>query len=255
MPFTPAHPAILLPFRSFKKLKLSWTALIIGSIVPDLEYFVWLSPSAYISHTLTGIFLFNLPMTVILAFAWNGILFPVIRPRINCIKSSVTLEYYPKFHEWMARNWVMFFTSAIVGILSHLVWDSFCHANGYMVHRIPYLLNTEHIWKYDIRRCYLLWYASTIIGGIIMLLWFIDLKKVFSATTWKIFFQGSAIWLKILIVAGIICATRIAMGLSWNWTRHLVIIVLGGLFYSTMLVCWWELRQIRRKLWQKAGMQ
>ncbi|SEF46838.1 protein of unknown function [Flavobacterium urumqiense] len=37
MPFTFSHPAIILPF--LKNKKLSATALIIGSMSPDFEYF------------------------------------------------------------------------------------------------------------------------------------------------------------------------------------------------------------------------
>ena len=40
MPFTPAHVAAALPFR---RTRLIWSALIVGTIAPDLEYYVRLN--------------------------------------------------------------------------------------------------------------------------------------------------------------------------------------------------------------------
>jgi hypothetical protein len=46
MPFTFAHPAAVLPLRRFCPDRLVWSALVIGTVSPDLEYFVRLAPSA-----------------------------------------------------------------------------------------------------------------------------------------------------------------------------------------------------------------
>ncbi|MBL7922763.1 MAG: DUF4184 family protein [Bacteroidia bacterium] len=240
MPFTPAHPAILFPLKFFPKLKWSWTALLIGSIIPDFEYFIWLSPSAYVSHSWEGIILFNLPMTVLMAFMWHQVMAPVLLPKLHFIKSGLNMEHTPAFFPWLKSNWLMFLLSALTGILSHLVWDSFCHANGYMVHRIPYLLAFTDLGPYHIRNCYLLWYLSTLAGGVLMLAWLVDFSRVFRLSSWTIFFSGASFWGKILFAAGLIAIVRISLGLGWNWTRHLVMIFLGSLFYATLALCWLE---------------
>jgi hypothetical protein len=55
MPFTFAHPAIILPL--YKKPHLfSMTALIIGSMVPDFEYFLKVAVKSALNHSLAGIF-------------------------------------------------------------------------------------------------------------------------------------------------------------------------------------------------------
>jgi len=243
MPFTPAHPAILLLLKPFKNLQLSWTALLIGSIIPDFEYFIWMSPSAYVSHTILGIFIFNLPMTFVMAFLWHQLLAPVYLKRFNFIHSRIQLEKIPAFSEWIKKNWMVFFVSAFIGIVSHLVWDSFSHADGYLVHRIPYLMDTVHLGSFPIRRCYLMWYISTIFGLITLFYWYIDIKKMYSMESFKAFFQGEAFWSKILFLAGLIGVARVAMGLGWNWMRHLVMVSFGSLFYASIIVAWLEKRK------------
>jgi Domain of unknown function (DUF4184) len=243
MPFTPAHPAILLLLKPFKKLQLSWTAMFIGSIIPDFEYFIWMSPSAYVSHTILGIFIFNLPMTFIIAFVWHQLLYPIIIPRIIFFHQRIQLEERPAFIEWMKNNWRVFILSATVGIITHLLWDSFSHANGYLVHRVPFLLEFIQLGNFSVRACYVMWYISTIIGMTTMVLWYVNIRKLFSLSTWRIFFAGNSYWGKILFTAGLIGTTRIYFGLGWNWARHLIMIVIGSLFYAVILVSWLEIRK------------
>ena len=57
MPFTFAHPAIVLPF--YKKPKFfSMTTLIIGSMSPDFEYFLRMKIKSDMSQTLIRYHLF-----------------------------------------------------------------------------------------------------------------------------------------------------------------------------------------------------
>lgn len=240
MPFTPAHVAWLYPFRNLRNFRVSWTALFIGSMVPDLEYFIWLSPSAYNSHTLEGIFLFNLPMTFILTFIWHHTLAGVILPRLQFIRSTFRAERYDDFTAWVKKYPMVFLVSALVGICSHLVWDSCSHANGFLAHRIPGLIEESRVGGFTIRNCYIVWYGSTLLGLTVMANWLFSLRKLLSKSSWITFFKGSAFWGKILFAAGLIMIARVAMGLSWNWTRHLVIIAMGSLFYATIFVCYWD---------------
>ena len=240
MPFTPAHPAWLYPFRRAGKIPVCWTALLIGSMVPDLEYFIWLSPAAYSSHTFLGIFIFNLPLTIVLSFFWHHSLANALLPRLAFIRNEFKPERFSDFPDWLKKNPLVFTGSSLIGICSHLVWDSFCHANGYLVHHIPILLDFTTIKGYDVRNCYIVWYLSTLAGLIIMFKWYVDPAKLTQAKSWKSFFAGSSFWGKILFVAGLIAVARVAVGLSWNWTRHLVIIAMGSIFYAILFVSYWD---------------
>ncbi len=243
MPFTPAHPAILLPLKIAGIKRISWTALITGSIVPDFDYFIWLSPASTVGHTYSGIFLFCLPLTLMLSFIWHRLISPVLLPHLDFFRTSLEMEKYPDFFEWLKGNWIPFIFSACIGIGSHLTWDSFCHANGYMVHHIPYLSGFSNIAGYEIRRCYILWYISTVAGISLLSVWMLSFKKLSSPIKWRKFFSGGKVWGKIIFFSLLIATLRITLGLSWNWFRHIVIIASGSFFYAIILVCWIEMRK------------
>ena len=71
MPFTFAHPAIVLPL---KNKYLSLTGLIIGALIPDFEYFIRMKIVSNYSHTILGVFLFNLPLGIIFCFIFHNII-------------------------------------------------------------------------------------------------------------------------------------------------------------------------------------
>ncbi len=63
MPFTLAHPAAVIPLKkSTYGRYFSLSALIAGSIVPDLGYLVPLADFTGFSHSLGGIIVFGLPV-------------------------------------------------------------------------------------------------------------------------------------------------------------------------------------------------
>ncbi len=71
MPFTFSHPAIVLPFGLIGQRYFSMTALIIGSMTPDFEYFLRLRVRSDFSHTLFGVFWFDLPLGIVLCFVFH----------------------------------------------------------------------------------------------------------------------------------------------------------------------------------------
>jgi hypothetical protein len=71
MPFTFSHPAILIPLRVLPKNLFSITGLVIGSLIPDFEYFLRLKLKSDHSHTLSGIFWFDLPVSLFFCFIFH----------------------------------------------------------------------------------------------------------------------------------------------------------------------------------------
>jgi hypothetical protein len=140
MPFTFAHPAIVLPFQFLKKYKLSLTALIIGSIVPDFEYFIKMKGERQNGHSLAGIFWFDLPLAILLSFIFHLL----VR---NPLLSNLPTFIQRKFLEEKRFDWVKFcktnapivLLSFIIGIVSHLFLDGFTNKNGFFVQHIPLL--------------------------------------------------------------------------------------------------------------------
>lgn len=244
MPFTPAHPAILLPAKLLPRKYISWTALFIGSMVPDMEYFLFMNPGSRMSHSIYGIINFNLPMTFLLAMAWHSFVGPVVLRVLPFFRVEYTRIHHD-FADWLTKNWLVFILSALVGICSHLFLDGFCHHRGFIVQRIPYLTEMVHFAGFDIRRCYLVWYVSSAVGMLLMFVFVMEPRNLLKKLKWQQALQGWKFWLQVFVVALVIASVRIAFGLKWNIVRHLVIISIGALFYSVLLVALAE--KLRRK--------
>lgn len=73
MPFTFSHPAIILPLTYLPKKWFSLTGLVIGSLTPDFEYFIRMRIKSDYSHTIEGLFWFDLPLGLLIAFIFHNI--------------------------------------------------------------------------------------------------------------------------------------------------------------------------------------
>ncbi len=87
MPFTFSHPAIILPLRYLPKSWFSITALAIGSLTPDFEYFLRMKVKSDYSHTISGMFWFDMPVALLLTFLFHNLarnfLFQNLPPEIK----------------------------------------------------------------------------------------------------------------------------------------------------------------------------
>ncbi|HEY9046289.1 MAG TPA: DUF4184 family protein [Ohtaekwangia sp.] len=164
MPFTPAHPAIVLPF--LRTRKLSATALVIGSMAPDFEYFFKLSVDSEHSHTLWGLLYFDLPVVFFLSLLFHLVV------KQNLIR-NLPYFFQQRFQDtlnfdlaaYIRSNYIWFILSALLGSASHLFWDAFTHASGFFARELPFYEGT--VVPFDGVR-YPLFYAlqhiSTVIG-------------------------------------------------------------------------------------------
>ena len=239
MPFTPAHPAITLAAKIVPRKYISWTALFIGSMVPDMEYFMFMNPASRMSHSIYGIINFNLPMTFLIAMVWHTYTGPLLLRALPFVKKEYSFTH-TDFAGYLAKNWFVFIISALAGICSHLFLDGFCHARGFMVRTYPWLLEVINVGGVQMRRCYFFWYLTSFIGMMVMLVFVADAAKFFSRTAWKQVYRYRLFWIKVICVTLVIASLRILAGLSWNIIRHLVIIAIGAFLYSVVIVTVFE---------------
>jgi hypothetical protein len=61
-------------------------------------------------------------------------------------------------------------------VWTHLLWDSFTHYDGWMVHRIEVLSEPVTIGPYTGQLCHLLQYVSSVFGLIVMAVWYARLR-------------------------------------------------------------------------------
>jgi hypothetical protein len=170
MPLTFSHPAIVLPAKYLPEKWVSMTGLIVGSIVPDFEYFIRMKVESIYSHTWAGMLWFDLPLAIILTFVYHYI----IRDPLIC---NLPVFFKKRLSRYMHFNWMEYFKHhffkvticLLVGIASHIFWDSFTHPHGDFVRIMPFLHEATTIFGLNIPNFKLAQYFSTTIGGIIVL--------------------------------------------------------------------------------------
>lgn len=139
MPWTFAHPAAILPLRSLCPRWLSWPGLILGSMAPDLSYYVGMHGAwRNFCHTPAGVLTLCLPACLLLLFMmqrWPRQL-TVLLPEPH--RSMVRDELQPPPVDALAR-WAMAAASILLGAATHLLWDLFTHPVPPLSDLLPWL--------------------------------------------------------------------------------------------------------------------
>jgi hypothetical protein len=169
MPFTFSHPAIVLPLTFLPRQWFSLTGLIIGSMTPDFEYFLRMSVKSIYSHTIEGLFWFDLPLGIILAFIFHNIVRDNLFNNLPAIlKSRFSTFRQLNWNGYFKRNWIVVIISILIGAASHNFWDSFTHDHGYFVQTIPALQNSVAFFGGQIPILKILQHTSSLLGGFII---------------------------------------------------------------------------------------
>ncbi len=134
MPFTFSHPAIVLPLYRLVRRWVSLTGLIVGSIVPDFEYFIRMGTPSIYSHTFKALFWFNLPLGLLLCFLFHNVVRNALFSHLPYILHR-RLSNFKRFNwnKYFRKNWHIVIISILVGAATHLLWDKFTHENGYVL--------------------------------------------------------------------------------------------------------------------------
>jgi hypothetical protein len=169
MPFTFSHPAIVLPLAYLPSRWFSMTGLIIGSVVPDFEYFIRMRLRSDYSHTVGGLFWFDLPLGLLLAFIFHV----MVKIRLFDNLPSFLQSRFSTFrafdwHTYCVQNWLFVVISILIGAASHIAWDGFTHKNGYFVQVFPALSHSVGILDSQVPILKILQHASTLIGGLVI---------------------------------------------------------------------------------------
>ncbi|MDP2060890.1 MAG: DUF4184 family protein [Flavobacteriaceae bacterium] len=169
MPFTFSHPAIILPLTFLPRQWFSLTGLVIGSLTPDFEYFLRMRIKSNYSHTIDGLFWFDLPLGLLLAFLFHNIVRDRLFDNLPTLLKSRFLTF--KNFDWnrhFKQNWLVVTISILIGAASHIFWDSFTHEHGYFVQTIPALQNSVDFLGRQIPILKILQHSSTLIGGLVI---------------------------------------------------------------------------------------
>ncbi len=246
MPFTPAHVAAAFPFR---RTRLLWSALIVGTMAPDFEYFLRFTPEGRHGHTMPGILVLTLPLALITLWIFHKFVkaaFVELMP--ECLQRRL-IPYTGEFRFGGPARFLLIIASIMVGVATHLVWDSFTHPNGWSVlHwqtlqervRLPFI-GASTLFK-------LLQNASTVFGCAFLLIWLVvwyrsvplnALPPAQSGSAWPARKIGTLV--AIVAIAGMgavwISLTTTTTPRSFMDVLHFMVpVVVAG-----VALTWWEL--------------
>jgi Domain of unknown function (DUF4184) len=171
MPFTLAHPAAAIPLSGILGRASVLSALIVGSMAPDLIYFVPMGVDRAASHSLAGLLWFCVPVGFVGYVVFHALLRPLVsfllpmplRDRLPPIPGASCLPVSP--------IWAVL-VSLGVGAATHLLWDACTHEDGFIVAEVPAL--RAFLWEVSGYRFYtykLLQHGSTLIGLSLLAVW------------------------------------------------------------------------------------
>ncbi len=170
MPFTVAHPAIVIPFKKKWPNYFSLTGLMAGAMAPDLLYFLQMTTvNRGFSHSWPGLFLFCLPAGILFSLAFHWFFkYPFIQNLPGPFDRRLSGLAMSRFKPESLRSWLVLVISVILGAVSHFAWDSFTHAQGEMAQRIPFLLTFVKIFGHYVRMTTVAQHLSTLFGLSVM---------------------------------------------------------------------------------------
>jgi hypothetical protein len=166
VPFTLSHPAAAaLVWPLVRQRRLSLSALAIGSMVPDFEFFIHLRPIDVWGHSFIGFFRFCLPVGLISLAAWEFLVRDAVR---HLFAMPVHTDESVRTWQWWTRAVV----AIAIGVALHIAWDGLTHEGGWGERLIPALSSIA----FPMRGRPMAWsvlvdYASTIVGGVVVLVW------------------------------------------------------------------------------------
>jgi len=231
MPFTFSHPAIVLPLAS-KKLKLSATGLFVGSMTPDFEYFIRMKNVSRFSHTLPGLFWFDLPLALLLCFIYHEIVRNTLFDNLpEFLKERIAIYQKFQWTKYFNRNWIIVCLSALIGGASHVLWDAFTHESLFFVQRDPELSTLMKLGNINLAGYKFLQLASSVVGLLVVIIAIASLKK----RTGNYRQVDYTYWMLILIIIVTVMFIRFVVGLSMYDHRRIIVSFISSVIIALIL--------------------
>ena len=218
MPFTVSHAAATLLVRRRKEIIQS--AFVVGAIAPDLGYFVRVAPQDKVGHTFPGVFLVTLPVGLAVLWVYHRFTNRGLK-RVLPARIGAALQISEFSFGGVGRFAAIVF-SMLLGIMSHVLWDEFTHADSSVAAHLPLL--HKRLFEYvlgPVAVADALQGVSSVGGGLLVGLWlYWAYRKRAGERSVSPAPSGSwtPTWVLVLTAAAV-TALRVALSLgSGHWT-------------------------------------
>jgi hypothetical protein len=148
------------------------SALVIGSFAPDFPYFMFFAPYGFIGHTPPGIFVFDLPLSLIVLWLFQAY---IKWPLLMFLPEAVRRRLKPgknRYSFWPLARLAMVVISIVIGTCTHILWDSFTHTFYWPYQHWSFLRQTVQVPIAGPLGMYrVLQYGSTVFGIVVLAVW------------------------------------------------------------------------------------
>ena len=137
MPFTGSHPAAVLPLLG---RPLPASALVLGSVAPDLPYYLPL-PSGP-THSALGIVTVDLLLGAAAWVVWHGVLAaPALSAAPRAVRARLVHRVEPGLRSRLASpvRALLVVLGLVVGAATHVGWDELSHPGRWGTQHLPAL--------------------------------------------------------------------------------------------------------------------
>ena len=238
MAFTLSHMAAALPFYCWRKW-ISFEALLLGTMLPDLPYFLNSSQAlSELSHSWYGLLSYCLPWGLGIFALWYLLLKPAAFALVQPWWASTTLAPPHKFQQWMKFS-IRVILGLLLGATTHIIWDGITHSDGFIAQHFVWLqlpVNIDSFISMSLAR--LLQYGSSLMG-LGLLGWFFQAKLKKMTRQKSALVHLPIIKLKLwhsLVIILIVCIGSLFCGLQAMLKWHSLIMTNTYLFLARVLL-------------------
>ena len=227
------------------------SALVIGCFAPDFPNLLFLSPDKSYGHTISGMFLLDLPLA--LAALWLFHTF-IKRPMLTFLPdgflrrlrtSVLSFSFRP------SKRLSLLVLSILVGTATHLVWDAFTHNTSWIYQNWAFLRRSVELPLTGEMQMYkLLEYASSVFGFVVVAVWIWRWYRTSEPSTDLVspLFDGAqrrtlvATLSSVAILGSVLRAYHHTHGIQWgirplvHFTAYVLVSAIT-LFLSGLLAC------------------
>jgi hypothetical protein len=144
VPFTVAHAAVAPPMLRASRRRLVVSALVVGSMAPDFQSLAHLSSQRTFGHTVPGVFLFCLPVTLVVLAVWHGLVKRPLASLLPARFAPVAAVANRPFRFGPGSRFLAICVAILLGSFSHILWDAFTHSDGFFVEHVHLLRRSIH---------------------------------------------------------------------------------------------------------------
>lgn len=201
----------------------SLTALVIGSMTPDFEYFIRMRVASSYSHNWQGLFWYDLPLSILLMIIYNKLVKDKLIDDLPAYFNK-RLSMFKNSEAQVKHSLLVIILSLPIGIATHILWDGFTHPAGYFVNHIHKLKHRIYVDHHPIQFYNILQHLSSLLGALVILYSIAQLPAGKDTRSKNLFYY----WLKIIAVMLLVLAVRFATGLSLKQYGDVIVTGISG---------------------------